>query len=305
MAKNTKHKQSNMAATYTRLNRMRSEAAERVATSGKDKRGFYSDGIHCNTGTLYNHAGYDQLGYDINGWLLDPALIRSAKERCREASKSMMTDSELGKFALTQGYTLVYYSPVHKATGTIFGPDGFNQKGFDIDGTHRDTGTTLNHQGFNIEGVNMDTALDVFGFDVQKMQHIITGTLKDETGKHAMDLRYGKTQWPTKEYVAMDGYIAIDTSGNHELSNYVRVSQFESECQVLSSRMQSKNGSWSASEFEEHIDEIGVLADKVSTMTALLIESGMDSSHPTLMKLIMLKNWIGVQMAMSAVLAYL
>ncbi len=82
-----------------------------------DERGFNQAGIHSETGSRYDLSGYDVFGYDVHGF--------NARG-------------------------------VHRATGTPFGPDGFDRQGVDRDGYDR--------SGRDADGYDRD-GYDPWGLD--------------------------------------------------------------------------------------------------------------------------------------------
>ncbi len=88
--------------------------------SACDQYGFFDDGIHSGTGTIYDLYGYDKDGYNADGFNAE------------------------GK---------------HRDSDTIYNPqgydiNGYNADGFNAEGNHRATGIQYNRDGYDKDGYN-------------------------------------------------------------------------------------------------------------------------------------------------------
>ncbi|HOC78178.1 MAG TPA: HAD-IA family hydrolase, partial [Methanofastidiosum sp.] len=158
---------------------------------GFDKYGFNIQGIHRDTGTIYdregctikryvgsgaNKMGYDNAGFDKNGFDREGYGVSGYnKQGFDRKGRHKLTGTMYDPSGFDRdGYTKFGYD--------IDGYDreGFNKKGFDrggynkdgynLNGVFKDTGTIYAKDGFTIKGFNKDGI------------HKITGTIYNEKG---------------------------------------------------------------------------------------------------------------------------
>lgn len=152
--------------------------------------GFDRQGIHRN-GTSLDDKGFDIHGADRDGWQTRDWYAGdglTAQEWLLRMARGRFDDSLL---------------PIHRETGTIYGPDGFHYFDFDAFGYDRDgfsrggdSGVSVmtdregfyrsgfNERGFARDGYNA-RGLDNLGFTRERL-HSTTGTVWTPDGIHAL-----------------------------------------------------------------------------------------------------------------------
>jgi hypothetical protein len=165
--------------------------------AGLDNNGFDRNGVHSVTGTHYNQHGLDADGYDERGFEGDYDNATHGQHSWNRFSERDYLRS-IGSMNTWNADI-----PLHKATGTIYAPDGFNFFGFDADGYDRagfdrigEDGTHIgynrdgyNPKGFDVNGYNKQGfsahGYDRAGFNAEG-KHVITGTVWSPEGIHAV-----------------------------------------------------------------------------------------------------------------------
>ena len=119
---------------------------------GFDSEGFDRFGLHVDTGDEYDRYGVDREGFNRNGWFVYPDR----------------SDDPIG-FVLNRN-------------GSLYGSDGYDVNGFDVEGVHRSTDTVYSPDGLDRFGFNRDGFISVFHSQhhpytrVDQMIHKTTGT---------------------------------------------------------------------------------------------------------------------------------
>lgn len=121
---------------------------------GFNRRGFRygRDGpIHRDTGTRYDPRGFDMDGIHRRGGRYDGVRVNDGYDR--------------------NGFNR---NGIHRTTGTVLDPEGFNDRGYDVNGYNR---YGFNNRGWNRYGMNWRTRTryDQRDFDVNNI-HRDTGT---------------------------------------------------------------------------------------------------------------------------------
>ncbi len=173
--------------------------------SACDQYGFFDDGIHSGTGTIYDLYGYDKDGYNADGFNAD------GKHRDTNTIYNPQGYDEQGYDK--NGFNADgNYRDGTKYNRDGYDKDGYNAAGFNTEGDHRDTGTKYGDDGYDEQGYDANgfnaKGYDINGYDINGFDadgnHRVTGDIYDRDG-------YRQNGYDANGY-NRDGYNAL---GDH------------------------------------------------------------------------------------------
>jgi hypothetical protein len=150
-----------------------------------DEAGFgEDDGLHRDTGTMFNPEGFDcdgrdDEGYDVNGYN-ESGFNRDGINRRTGNEFDIYGHTEDGSRYNEDGYDCNGYDEEG------YNEEGYDSEGFDSDGIHCDTGTEYNEDGYDVHGNEQEADDDGFDDGLRPYEECVieaTGW-RHPTGRH-------------------------------------------------------------------------------------------------------------------------